>query len=159
MPTSGWGPRKVWRRRRRDDRREATCTLERERRVTGVLGTSRGPAPGHHATECGQRAAADVVGRCLTTTRANQRWFADLMNVATWRRHCLRGIRDRRLRAAASSAGAWGAVPRTDFVPDALDQAIIYDRCGGEVTDLAHHNDRGPETCDAVRGPALRRRL
>ena len=33
---------------------------------------------------------------------------------------------------------------RTDFVLDALEQAI-YDRCGAEVRDLVHHSDRGSQ--------------
>jgi putative transposase len=33
---------------------------------------------------------------------------------------------------------------RTDFVLDALEQAI-YDRCGAGVTDLVHHSDRGTQ--------------
>jgi putative transposase len=31
---------------------------------------------------------------------------------------------------------------RTDFVLDALEQAI-YDRCGDDIGDLVHHSDRG----------------
>jgi transposase InsO family protein len=31
---------------------------------------------------------------------------------------------------------------RTDFVLDALEQAI-YDRCGNDISDLIHHRDRG----------------
>jgi transposase InsO family protein len=31
---------------------------------------------------------------------------------------------------------------RTDFVLDALEQAI-YDRCGDDIRDLVHHSDRG----------------
>ncbi len=33
---------------------------------------------------------------------------------------------------------------RTDFVLDALEQAI-YDRCGGDGGDLVHHSDRGTQ--------------
>lgn len=33
---------------------------------------------------------------------------------------------------------------RTDFVLDALEQAI-YDRCGAGVADLVHHSDRGTQ--------------
>lgn len=40
---------------------------------------------------------------------------------------------------------------RTDFVIDALEQAI-YDRCGSDDTDLVHHSDRGPVPVDALHG-------
>jgi putative transposase len=33
---------------------------------------------------------------------------------------------------------------RTDFVLDALEQAI-YDRCGDDIRDLIHHSDRGSQ--------------
>ena len=42
------------------------------------------------------------------------------------------------------SAGAWRRSLHTDFVLDALEQAL-YDRCGDDVGDLVHHSDRGTQ--------------
>jgi hypothetical protein len=48
--------------------------------------------------------------------------------------------------ACRSSAARWrvSSSRRTDFVLDALEQAI-YERCSDAVTDLIHHTDRGSQ--------------
>src|SRR4029434_1720924 len=86
---------------------------------------------------------ADLVERRFTATRPNQLWVADFTYVATW---CgfvyvafVIDVFARRIvgwRVAASL--------RTDFVLDALEQAI-YDRCGAGIEDLVHHSDRGSQ--------------
>ena len=45
---------------------------------------------------------------------------------------------------AASSGWRVSASLRTDFVLDALEQAI-YARCGDDTGDLVHHSDRGTQ--------------
>ena len=86
---------------------------------------------------------ADLVERRFTATRPNQLWVADFAYVATWRGFVyvafVIDVFARRLVGWRVSASL-----RTDFVLDALEQAI-YERCGAGVTDLVHHSDRGTQ--------------
>jgi putative transposase len=83
------------------------------------------------------------VVRQFTATRPNQLWVADFTYVATWRGFVyvafVIDVFARRIvgwRVSTSLA--------TDFVLDALDQAI-YDRRAAGVEDLVHHSDRGTQ--------------
>jgi hypothetical protein len=58
----------------------------------------------------------------------------------------LAGVRLRSVLFAALSAGASSSSLRTDFLRDALEQAV-YARCGVAPTDLIHHSDRARNTC------------
>jgi transposase InsO family protein len=139
-----YGSRKVWQQLRREGHRVARCTVERVMRAMGLRGVSRGPA---WVTTTRADAApgrpADLVDRQFAATRPNQLWVADFTYVATWRGFVyvafVIDVFARRIvgwRVAASL--------RTDFVLDALEQAI-YDRRGMETTDLVHHSDRGTQ--------------
>jgi transposase InsO family protein len=139
-----YGAEKVWRQLRRDGHRVARCTVERLMREMGLRGAVRGRA-WIVTTRTDDTAArpADLVDRQFVATRPNQLWVADFTYVATWHgfvyvafvidvfARCIVGWR------VSSSL-------RTDFVLDALEQAI-YARCGDGVTDLVHHSDRGAQ--------------
>jgi transposase InsO family protein len=139
-----YGPRKVWRQLRRESHRVARCTVERLMRQMGLRGAVRGRA--WVVTTRSEDAAdrpADLVERRFTASRPNQLWVADFTYVATWRGFVyvafVIDVFARRIvgwRVAASL--------RTDFVLDALEQAI-YDRCGSGVERLIHHSDRGTQ--------------
>jgi putative transposase len=139
-----YGPRKVWKQLRRDGYRVARCTVERLMGAMGLRGTSRGRA--WVVTTRADTAAdrpTDLVERRFEATRPNQLWVADFTYVATWQGFVyvafVIDVFARRIvgwRVAASL--------RTDFVLDALEQAI-YDRCGTGVDDLVHHSDRGTQ--------------
>jgi putative transposase len=139
-----YGPRKVWKQLRRDGQGVARCTVERLMHDLGLRGAVRGRAwtTTTHADPAAAR-PADLVDRRFAATRPNQLWVADFTYVATWRGFVyvafVIDVFARRIvgwRVAASL--------RTDFVLDALEQAI-YDRCGRDVTDLVHHSDRGTQ--------------
>jgi transposase InsO family protein len=139
-----YGPRKVWRQLRREGFRTARCTVERLMRDMGLRGTGRGRA-WRVTTQAEPTDArpADRVARQFTATRPNQLWVADFTYVATWRGFVyvafVIDVFARRIvgwRVSASLA--------TDFVLDALEQAI-YDRRSGEIADLVHHSDRGTQ--------------
>jgi len=139
-----YGPRKVWKQLRRDGRRVARCTVERLMRDLGLRGAVRGRA----WTRTTQAAAgapppADLVERRFAATRPNQLWVADFTYVATWRGFVyvafVIDVFARRIVGWRVSASL-----RTDFVLDALEQAI-YERRGAEVRDLVHHSDRGSQ--------------
>jgi transposase InsO family protein len=139
-----YGPRKVWKQLRRDGHRVARCTVERLMRDMGLKGVSRGRA-WIVTTHAGGAAdvPADLVDRQFTATRPNQLWVADFTYVATWRGFVyvafVIDVFARRIvgwRVSASLA--------TDFVLDALEQAI-YDRRAAGVEHLVHHSDRGTQ--------------
>ena len=138
-----YGPRKVWQQLRREGRRVARCTVERLMRAMGLRGAVRGRA--WRVTTQGDPAAArpaDLVERRFTATRPNQLWVADFTYVATWRGFVyvafVIDVFARRIVGWRVSASL-----RTDFVLDALEQAI-YD-CGADASNLVHHSDRGAQ--------------
>jgi transposase InsO family protein len=139
-----YGPRKVWRQLRRDGHRVARCTVERLMRDMGLRGAVRGRAwvLTTRSDEAADR-PADLVDRHFAATRPNQLWVADFTYVATWRGFVyvafVIDVFARRIVGWRVSASL-----RTDFVLDALEQAI-YHRCGAGVTDLVHHSDRGTQ--------------
>jgi putative transposase len=139
-----YGPRKVWKQLRREGHDVARCTVERVMRAMGLRGASRGRA---WVTTTRAAAAAhrptDLVDRQFRATRPNQLWVADFTYVATWRGF---GYVAFVIDVFARRIVGWrvAASLRTDFVLDALEQAI-YDRCGAGVNDLVHHSDRGTQ--------------
>jgi putative transposase len=139
-----YGPRKVWKQLRREGRRVGRCTVERLMRDLGLKGVSRGRAwiVTTQPEAAGDR-PVDRVERRFSATRPNQLWVADFTYVATWRGFVyvafMIDVFARRIvgwRVSASLA--------TDFVLDALEQAI-YDRRSAGVEDLVHHSDRGSQ--------------
>jgi putative transposase len=122
----------------------ARCTVERLMRAMGLRGVSRGRA--WVITTRADAAAdrpADRVNRQFAATRPNQLWVADFTYVATWRGFVyvafVIDVFARRIVGWRVSASL-----RTDFVLDALEQAI-YDRCSAGIDDLVHHSDRGTQ--------------
>ena len=139
-----YGAEKVWRQLRREGQPVARCTVERLMRELGLRGAVRGRAwIITTRTDDGATRPADLVDRQFVATRPNQLWVADFTYVATWQgfvyvafvidvfARCIVGWR------VSSSL-------RTDFVLDALEQAI-YQRCGDGAADLIHHSDRGTQ--------------
>jgi transposase InsO family protein len=139
-----YGPRKVWRQLRREGHRVARCTVERLMRAMGLRGAVRGRA-WTVTTQAAPPPARpmDLVERRFTATRPNQLWVADFTYVATWRGFVyvafVIDVFARRLVGWRVSSSL-----RTDFVLDALEQAI-YERRGDGLTDLVHHSDRGTQ--------------
>jgi transposase InsO family protein len=86
---------------------------------------------------------ADLVERCFEATRPNQLWVADFTYVATWRGFVyvafVIDVFARRIVGWRVSASL-----HTDFVLDALEQAI-YERRDAGVTALVQHSDRGTQ--------------
>jgi putative transposase len=137
-----YGPRKVWKQMGREGLHEARCRMRRLMREMGLAGAVRGRA-WTTTTDAAPKAdqPRDLVDRHFTATRPNQLWVADFTYVATWRGFVyvafVIDIFARRIVGWRVSSSL-----RTDFVLDALDQAI-YERCGEDVGDLIHHSDRG----------------
>jgi transposase InsO family protein len=139
-----YGSRKVWKQMGREGLREARCRVRRLMRELGLVGAVRGRAwitttqPDPTVDR-----PSDLVDRRFTATRPNQLWVADFTYVATWRGFVyvafVIDVFARRIVGWRVSSSL-----RTDFVLDALDQAI-YDRCGDHIGDVVHHSDRGSQ--------------
>ena len=139
-----YGPRKVWRQLRRDGHRVARCTVGRLMRAMGLRGAVRGRAwVTTTQADGGADRPVDLVDRHFVATRPNQLWVSDFTYVATWRGFVyvafVIDVFARRIVGWRVSTSL-----RTDFVLDALEQAI-YDRRGDGAGDLVHHSDRGTQ--------------
>lgn len=139
-----YGPRKVWKQLRREGHSVARCTVERLMRAMGLAGAVRGRA--WKITTQSQPALdrpADLVDRAFVATRPNQLWVADFTYVATWNGFVyvafVIDVFARRIVGWRVSASL-----RTDFVLDALEQAI-YARGGTLPAGLVHHSDQGTQ--------------
>jgi putative transposase len=136
-----YGPRKVWKQLKREGFRVARCTVGRLMRDMGLRGAVRGRAwiTTTHAGE-GTR-PRDLVDRQFVATRPNQLWVSDFTYVATWGGFVFVAFV---IDVFARRIVGWrvSASMRTDFVLDALEQAI-YARGHDALTGLVHHSDQG----------------
>jgi putative transposase len=139
-----YGAHKVWKQMGREGLREARCRVRRLMRALGLRGVVRGRA-WTTTTQADTAAArpADLVNREFRATRPNQLWVSDFTYIATWAGFVyvafVIDVFARRIVGWRVSSSL-----RTDFVLDALDQAI-YARCDDHVGDLVHHSDRGSQ--------------
>jgi len=136
-----YGVRKVWKQMGREGLRAARCRVRRLMRTLGLVGVVRGRAwttTTQAATTAEQ--PLDLVDRHFTATRPNQLWVSDFTYVATWQGFVYVAFI---IDVYARRIVGWRVAPslRTDFVLDALDQAI-YARCDDTVGDLVHHSNR-----------------
>jgi putative transposase len=138
-----YGPRKVWKQLLREGVRVARCTVRRLMRAMGLRGAVRGRAwiPTTQASETPR--PRDLVDRQFVATRPNQLWVSDFTYVATWSGFTYVAFV---IDVFARRIVGWrvSASMRTDFVLDALEQAI-YARRGAALTGLVHHSDRGTQ--------------
>ena len=136
-----YGPRKVWKQLRRERVHVARCTIRRVMGAMGLAGAVRGLAwiTTTHAGEGGR--PADLVDRQFVATRPNQLWVSDFTYVATWGGFVYVAFV---IDVFARRIVGWrvSASMRTDFVLDALEQAI-YARGHDALTGLVHHSDQG----------------
>ena len=142
-----YGPRKVWRQLQREGFTVARCTVERLMRELGLQGVIRGRRFKTTIADDAMARPADLVKRTFSATRPNALWVADLTYVATWAGLVYVAFV---IDVFARRIVGWRVASslRTDFVLDALEQAI-YDRRGDGVGDLVHHSDR-PVLLDAL---------
>jgi putative transposase len=139
-----YGAHKVWKQMGREGLREARCRVRRLMRDLGLRGVVRGRAwTTTTQVDAAAPPPADLVNRHFTATRPNQLWVSDFTYVATWSGFVyvafVIDVFARRIVGWRVSSSL-----RTDFVLDALEQAI-YARCDDAVGDLVHHSDRGSQ--------------
>ena len=139
-----YGAHKVWKQMGREGLHEARCRIRRLMRDLGLRGVVRGRAwtTTTQADPTTDR-PSDLVQRRFVAARPNQLWVSDFTYVATWAGFVyvafVIDVFARRIVGWRVSASL-----RTDFVLDALEQAI-YARCDDTVDDLVHHSDRGSQ--------------
>jgi putative transposase len=139
-----YGPRKVWQQLGREDVDVARCTVERLMGAMGLAGAVRGRA-WVTTTDASPEAerSPDLVDRNFTATRLNQLWVSDFTYVATWKGFVyvafVIDVFSRRIVGWRVSASL-----RTDFVLDALEQAVC-ERGAHRASGLVHHSDRGTQ--------------
>jgi transposase InsO family protein len=148
-----YGPRKVWRELRRAGVDVARCRVERLMRAMGLAGAVRGRA--WVTTTQSQPALGrprDLVDRAFQATRPNQLWVSDFTYVATWAGFVYAAFV---IDVFARRIVGWrvSSSLRTDFVLDALEQAI-HARGGALPAGLVHHSDQGTQL--GFKGPSQR---
>jgi transposase InsO family protein len=134
-----YGARKIWLQLRREGKNVARCTVERLMHKLGLQGVVRGKRVKTTVSRPDDVYPLDRVNRQFTAVRPNALWVADFTYVSTWQGFVyvafVIDVFSRFIVGWKVSASA-----RTDFVLDALEQALYARR---PVDDLIHHSDRG----------------
>lgn len=136
-----YGARKVWRQLKRESTEVARCTVERLMSLMGLYGVIRGKSIKTTNSDPALPCPLDRVKRQFHAERPNALWVSDFTFVSTWQGFAyvafIIDVFARRIVGWRVSGTA-----RTDFVLDALEQAI-YERRPAEQ--LIHHSDRGSQ--------------
>jgi putative transposase len=135
-----YGARKVWKQMLREGIQVARCTVARLMKSLGLKGVVRGRVVkttySNKATACPN----DHVNRQFRAERPNALWVSDFTYVSTWQGFVyvafVIDVFARRIVGWKVSASS-----RTDFVLDALEQALHARR--PTQGNLIHHSDRG----------------
>lgn len=137
-----YGVRKVWHQLRREGLEVARCTVARLMKSMGLRGVIRGKQLRTTVSDPATPCPSDRVNRQFKADRPNALWVVDFTYVSTWAGFVYVGfvidVFARRIIGWRVSSSA-----RTDFVLDALEQAL-YERQPSETDgQLIHHSDRG----------------
>lgn len=134
-----YGARKVWKQLCREGHGTARCTVERLMRRMGLRGVMRGKPVRTTVSNKAAPCPLDRVNRQFRADRPNALWVSDFTYVSTWQGFVyvafIIDVYARRIVGWKVSRSA-----RTDFVLDALEQALYARKRDGE---LIHHSDRG----------------
>jgi transposase InsO family protein len=138
-----YGVRKVWRQLGREGIRVARCTVARLMRAMGLQGAVRGKMVRTTIPDPAAACPLDRVNRQFQAPRPNVLWVSDFTYVATWAGFVyvafVIDVFARRIVGWRVSSSL-----RTDFVLDALEQAICA-RGGAMPAGLVHHSDQGTQ--------------
>jgi transposase InsO family protein len=138
-----YGVRKVWRQLHREGLEVARCTVARLMRRQGLQGAVRGKKLRTTMPDPAAARPSDKVQRVFYAERPNQLWVSDFTYVSTWQGFVYVAFV---IDVFARRIVGWrvSSSMRTDFVLDALEQAL-YERRPGEGGGLIHHSDRGSQ--------------
>ncbi|WP_108027082.1 IS3 family transposase [Burkholderia mayonis] len=138
-----YGADKVWKQMNRESITVARCTVERLMKRLGLHGAVRGKRVRTTIPDAAVPRPLDRVNRPFTANRPNQLWVSDFTYVSTWQGWLyvafVVDVFARRIVGWRVSSSM-----TTDFVLDALEQALYARRPGGDGT-LIHHSDRGSQ--------------
>lgn len=138
-----YGADKVWKQLRREGTAVARCTVERLMRQLSLRGVIRGKSIRTTVPDAKAPCPLDRVNRVFRAERPNQLWVSDFTYVSTWQGFAyvafVVDVFARRIVGWRVSHSM-----RTDFVLDALEQAL-YARQPGADGALVCHSDRGSQ--------------
>ena len=138
-----YGVRKVWRQLNREGIAVARCTVGRLMYRLDLRGVVRGKRVRTTVPDAAAACPRDKVQRVFQAERPNQLWVSDFTYVSTWQGFVYVAFV---IDVFARRIVGWrmSSTMRTDFVLDALEQAL-YDRRPGDDGGLIHHSDRGSQ--------------
>jgi hypothetical protein len=138
-----YGVVKVWKQMNRERIVVARCTVERLMKRLGLQGAVRGKRIRTTISDVAAPRPLDRVNRQFSADRPNQLWVSDFTYVSTWQGWLyvafVVDVFARRIVGWRVSSSM-----TTDFVLDALEQALYARQPGDKVT-LVHHSDRGSQ--------------
>jgi transposase InsO family protein len=138
-----YGADKVWKQMNRERIAVARCTVERLMKQLGLRGVMRGKRVRTTIADAAAARPLDRVNRQFRADRPNQLWVSDFTYVSTWQGWLYVAFV---IDVFARRIVGWrvSSSMTTDFVLDALEQALYARRPGGDGT-LIHHSDRGSQ--------------
>ncbi len=138
-----YGADKVWKQLHREGTHAARCTVERLMRRLGLHGVRRGKSVRTTVPDAAVPCPLDRVNRQFKADRPNQLWVSDFTYVSTWQGFVYVAFV---IDVFARRIVGWrvSRTMRTDFVLDALEQALYARRAEREGA-LVHHSDRGSQ--------------
>jgi len=138
-----YGADKVWRQLHREGTHVARCTVERLMRRLGLHGVRRGRSVRTTVPDAAVPCPLDRVNRQFKADHPNQLWVSDFTYVSTWQGFVYVAFV---IDVFARRIVGWrvSRSMRTDFVLDALEQALYARRAEREGA-LVHHSDRGSQ--------------
>ena len=138
-----YGVRKVWRQLNREGIAVARCTVRRLMHRLELRGVVRGKRVRTTVPDAAAACPLDKVQRQFQAERPDQLWVSDFTYVSTWQGFVYVAFV---IDVFARRIVGWrmSSTMRTDFVLDALEQAL-YDRRPGDDCGLIHHSDRGSQ--------------
>jgi putative transposase len=132
---------KVWHQLRREGFDVARCTVASQMKQLDVQGVAHGKGTRTTVSDKSEPCPEVKVNRQFQAPAPNRLWVSDFTCVSTWQGFvCAAFVID----TFAGRIAGWKASrsARTDFVLDALEQALHDRRPAGE-SGLIHHSDRG----------------
>ncbi|MDN7351020.1 IS3 family transposase [Acetobacter senegalensis] len=134
-----YGARKVWHQLKREGLDVARCTVERLMRRMGLKGVMHGKGVRTIRPDPARPCPQDLVRRQFHAPAPNRLWVSDFTYVSTWQGFVYVAFI---IDVFARVIVGWrvSSTAHTDFVLDALEQALCQRRPEGKVT---HHSDRG----------------
>lgn len=138
-----YGADKVWKQMIRERIAVARCTVERLMKRLGLHGAVRGKRVRTTIPDAAAPRPMDRVNRQFTADRPNQLWVSDFTYVSTWQGWLYVAFV---VDVFARRIVCWrvSSFMTTDFVLDALEQALYARQPSGDKT-LIHHSDRGSQ--------------